>query len=520
MKEILEVPFLIFFEKTPSPFSTARYHPSRQFLNSPLCCHRDYMLSSADPHGECLSCREVFCSLASHCDCCKTLSHDQSLHLLESLKDHKERRKASSFGKHKSPKSGQLQKHAQDGGNGSPFSGFQTVASQVDGSKLGMSGAMQRLGRARTAVAAWACWHPPQAQQQQQVKQCSALGTFCTVYGGGVGNSHLALMPCGRPTTQDTEVGICHTVPKPGGQTPFQDVEAAIDHMASMHGGQLIIPSHGLGTGETIPLSLVVEFGRSHAAKMSGVGVCPLAPMPGGHPLPRSGLGNVEPGGSVPGGLPLIQEASVEAGKPALVPGGSVVGQSLLAPMPVGHPLSAAGTCEGDWEEVLPNQEGVSLFLHLTGQGQGHLPSPEAASSSELTDVERAQGSVLPCHPTLTFPQSLMVQAVHEEAKCRFLKEPKPCSANFQLSTDWVGRAMGALLAPPPVNELGVLWPVGNPAVSVSCLLAQMEKVCGSMADIASWMDQVLATLAGVASSMEQDVLEFYFSKSASAEVS
>ncbi|MPC67421.1 hypothetical protein E2C01_061596 [Portunus trituberculatus] len=36
-----------------------------------------------------------------------------------------------------------------------------------------------------------------------------------------------------------------------------------------------------------------------------------------------------------------------------------------------------------------------------------------------------------------------------------------------------------------------------------------MEKVCGSMADIASWTDQVLATWAGAASSMEQYVLEF-----------
>ncbi|MPC37107.1 hypothetical protein E2C01_030581 [Portunus trituberculatus] len=40
-------------------------------------------------------------------------------------------------------------------------------------------------------------------------------------------------------------------------------------------------------------------------------------------------------------------------------------------------------------------------------------------------------------------------------------------------------------------EELGVLQPVGNPAVSVSSsLLAQMEKVCGSMADIAFWTDQ------------------------------
>ncbi|MPC54718.1 hypothetical protein E2C01_048643 [Portunus trituberculatus] len=149
-----------------------------------------------------------------------------------------------------------------------------------------------------------------------------APGTFGNVYGSGVGYSHLALMPSGRPTTQDTEVNICHTAPMPGGQTPFQDVEAGICHTAPMPSGQLIILSCGLGTGETIPLSSVVEFGHSHAAKVSGghlptqnmsigvshkapmpgnqthvlyigVGVFPSAPMPGGHPLPHSGLGHV-----------------------------------------------------------------------------------------------------------------------------------------------------------------------------------------------------------------------------------
>ncbi|MPC66751.1 hypothetical protein E2C01_060902 [Portunus trituberculatus] len=69
----------------------------------------------------------------------------------------------------------------------------------------------------------------------------------------------------------------------------------------------------------------------------------------------------------------------------------------------------------------------------------------------------------------------------------------------------------GPLWLPLPVNEeFGCLQLVGNPAVSVfSCLLVQMEKVCGSVADIASWTDQVLSTWAGAASSMEQDVLEF-----------
>ncbi|MPC60874.1 hypothetical protein E2C01_054933 [Portunus trituberculatus] len=92
--------------------------------------------------------------------------------------------------------------------------------------------------------------------------------------------------------------------------------------------------------------------------------------MPGGHSLPRSGLDHVDPGESVPGSLRLIQEASVEAGQPALMP---------------------------DW-------------------------------------YGRARSFYLP---------------------------------------EW------ASVAPPPLNEeLGDLWPVGNPAVSVSSrLLVQMEKV-------------------------------------------
>ncbi|MPC38389.1 hypothetical protein E2C01_031895 [Portunus trituberculatus] len=94
-------------------------------------------------------------------------------------------------------------------------------------------------------------------------------------------------------------------------------------------------------------------------------------------------------------------------------------------------------------------------------------------------DVEREQGSVLPHHLSLTLPQSLMTQAVHEEAQCRSLKEPMPCSANLRLSKDWYGWARSLYLPDrasltPPVNE------VGNPAVFISSrLLVQMEKVCG-----------------------------------------
>ncbi|MPC48419.1 hypothetical protein E2C01_042192 [Portunus trituberculatus] len=166
-----------------------------------------------------------------------------------------------------------------------------------------------------------------------------------------------------------------------------------------------------------------------------GVGLCLLAPMPGGHLLPRSGLDHMDPGESVPGSLPLIQEASVEAGQPAPVPGGNEVGQGLSAPMPVDHPISAVETYEDEWNSLGIGLARPGLFICLRG-------------------------------------------------------DP---------------------LAPPPGNEeLGGLQPVGNPIVSVSSrLLVKMEKVCGSMADIASWTDQVLATWDGASSSIEQDVLEF-----------
>ncbi|MPC58738.1 hypothetical protein E2C01_052747 [Portunus trituberculatus] len=90
------------------------------------------------------------------------------------------------------------------------------------------------------------------------------------------------------------------------------------------------------------------------------------------------------------------------------------------------------------------------------------------------------------------------------------LSAPMPVGHPF--STDQSYKDEEEDVAPNQVvnEELGGLWLVGNPAVSVSfCLLAQVEKVCGSMANIASWIDQVLATWAGTASTMEQDVLEF-----------
>ncbi|MPC78376.1 hypothetical protein E2C01_072861 [Portunus trituberculatus] len=124
---------------------------------------------------------------------------------------------------------------------GSTF-GFQTLASQVDGSQPGTSGAMQRLGWARPAGAAGlevkmvlvsavgpATTGGFHALVPGTVKAVhSALDTFRTVYSGGVGDSHPAPMPGGCPTNQDMEVGVCHTASMPGGQTPMQNIDGGI----------------------------------------------------------------------------------------------------------------------------------------------------------------------------------------------------------------------------------------------------------------------------------------------------
>ncbi|MPC95376.1 hypothetical protein E2C01_090583 [Portunus trituberculatus] len=99
---------------------------------------------------------------------------------------------------------------------GPPFSGFQTLASQVDGSQPGMSGAMQRPGQAGPAGAASPeiemvltsaagpttttggfCAPVPGTGKAVH----SALSTFCTIYGGGIGDSHPAPTPSSCPTT-------------------------------------------------------------------------------------------------------------------------------------------------------------------------------------------------------------------------------------------------------------------------------------------------------------------------------
>ena len=73
-------------------------------------CSRHLPSSNVDPHLSCLSCREVFCSLASRYDSCRDLSHDQFQRLLVGIKDRMERKMASASaatGKRKSSSSSQ-----------------------------------------------------------------------------------------------------------------------------------------------------------------------------------------------------------------------------------------------------------------------------------------------------------------------------------------------------------------------------------------------------------------------------
>ncbi|MPC37104.1 hypothetical protein E2C01_030578 [Portunus trituberculatus] len=172
---------------------------------------------TVDPFGECLSCRDVFCSLVSRCDCCKTLSHDQFLGLLDNIKDRTERRKVSSSGKRKSSVSSQQLHKCMckmemlgrlslflSSSQGSPFSGFQSPAAQVNDPQPGTSRAMQRPGQAGPAGAT-GCevkMVPASTTDPTTTGDChakvhgtgkavhGACGTFCTVYGSAVGDSH------------------------------------------------------------------------------------------------------------------------------------------------------------------------------------------------------------------------------------------------------------------------------------------------------------------------------------------
>ncbi|MPC58471.1 hypothetical protein E2C01_052476 [Portunus trituberculatus] len=207
----------------------------------------------------------------------------------------------------------------------SPFSGFQSPASQVVNSQLGMSGAMQKPGRAGPAgasdpkvemVLASAAGptittsgsHGSVPGTDKAVH--SALGTFRTVYRAGVGKSHLTPMPGGHPTTQDTEVGICHTSPMHGGQTPIHDIDDGIYHMAPMPGSQPLIPSCGFirSTGKEMP-GAPGTFGSRHG---SGVGDSHPPLMPSSYPTTQDMEVSVCHTALIPDGQTPLQD--VEAG--------------------------------------------------------------------------------------------------------------------------------------------------------------------------------------------------------------
>ncbi|MPC51960.1 hypothetical protein E2C01_045818 [Portunus trituberculatus] len=138
----------------------------------------------------------------------------------------------------------------------------------------------------------------------------SALGTFGTAYGGGVGDTHWSTMPGGCPITQDMEVSVCHKAPMLGSQTTIQDIDGGVCHMAPMPDGQPFILSCGFnhGTGKEIPGApgtfgtvYRVGVGDSHRSTMpSGrpttqemeIGICHTTPMPGRQLIvPSLGLG-------------------------------------------------------------------------------------------------------------------------------------------------------------------------------------------------------------------------------------
>ncbi|MPC57758.1 hypothetical protein E2C01_051745 [Portunus trituberculatus] len=316
-----------------------------------------------DPHEECLSWREIFCSLASRYDCCKTLSHDQFLCLLDSIKDSTKRRKASSSGKCKSsPSSQELHKCMfkmeemlgrlslfLSSSQGFPFSGFLSPASQVDDSQPGTSGALQRPGQVRPAGAASHKIEMVQASAADTTTTTGGCNAVVPGAGDGVGDSHWSIMPSGHPTTQDTEVGNCHTAPMPGSQTLIQDIDGCICHTAPMPGGQPLIASRGFihSSGKEMPgapstSSSVYEggVGDSNRSTMPGdrpttqemeVSVCHTAPMPSS----QTPFQDVEVG--------ICHTAPMPSGQLIIPSHGLGVGVCPSAPMPGSHPLPHSG---------------------------------------------------------------------------------------------------------------------------------------------------------------------------------
>ncbi|MPC54900.1 hypothetical protein E2C01_048829 [Portunus trituberculatus] len=272
---------------------------------------------------------------------------------------------------------------------------------EVDDSQLGTSTAVQRLGWAAPAGAAGpevemvpaftvgptVGFHGSVSGTGKAVH--SALGTFCTVYGGGVGNSYPAPMPGSCPTNQDTEVGICHTVyvPMPGSQTLIRDIYLFIYlfiYFTLRKCWVILVPLVGGGVGDSHP-----------------------ALIPSGRPTTQSSsLGHVDPGESVPGGLPLIQEASVDDGQPAPVPGGSGMG----TPFPQLGPVKMM-------RRKCLQIKNVSSFLNLIGQLSSdwyhkarsfYLPEGALLAPSSINEELGGLGPV--GNPAVSVSSCLLVQ--------------------------------------------------------------------------------------------------------------
>ncbi|MPC56427.1 hypothetical protein E2C01_050388 [Portunus trituberculatus] len=236
-----------------------------------------------------------------------------------------------------------------------------------------------------------------------------ALDTFCTVYRGGIGDSHWSTMPSGRPTTWDMEVNNCHTAPMPGSQIPIRDIDGGVCHTAPMPGGQPLIPSHGFIRGSdkempsapgtsgsvygggvsdshrsTMPGGCLttqeMEVGICHTAPMPGsqtpfqdveVSVCHTAPMPGDQPIiPSRGLGVSE---TIPRTLGVELSTIMSDG---LLHSQSVsVGTSHKTPMLVNQthvPCVEQGLHQSDGSSVFMGSSTRYLPALLAGQLVGH----------------------------------------------------------------------------------------------------------------------------------------------------
>ena len=207
-------------------------------------------------------------------------------------------------------------------------------------------------------------------------------------------------MPGGPPQTVDIELDGSPETLVSGGQPHIRDIEPGGSPETLVSGGQPLIPT----SGSDQPF-------LSH-------GGLPLrqAPAVGFRHKPDSHLA----------GLP------------------SSLGLGLTATLPDGHPPSPGASDFGESEDGVPFPEGSgSSFVQLFGLVREFLnvPSPVTPSSSHLTGVERTQDTAVSVPPPLTLPRSLLAQSVREEAQCRALGLPKPCSAPLCLPKDWHIRA-------------------------------------------------------------------------------